>query len=85
MVKRIIYPPVWLAFGLIAVFVLNEYYPGPRFTSLADEYGVLLIPFILEGVALNPDLMQDDGIHPTAVAQPLIVDAVLPHLLPLVK
>lgn len=33
MVKRIIYPPMWLAFSLVAVFALNEYYPGPRFTS----------------------------------------------------
>ena len=33
MVKRIIYPPIWLAFGLTAIFVLNEFLPGPRFTS----------------------------------------------------
>lgn len=33
MVKRVIYPPMWLAFGLVAVFALNEFLPGPRFTS----------------------------------------------------
>lgn len=37
MVKRVIYPPIWLLLGLIAIFVSNEYYPGPRFTSLAGQ------------------------------------------------
>lgn len=64
---------------------------GPDYTSafhgvyheLAQEYGTGLIPFILEDVALNPELMQDDGIHPTAAAQPVIVDNVWPALEPL--
>jgi protein-S-isoprenylcysteine O-methyltransferase Ste14 len=44
MVKRVIYPPVWLGFGLIAVFACNEFLPGPRFTSLAGQLaGGLLI------------------------------------------
>jgi len=34
MVKRIIYPPIWLVIGLVAVFFLNEYFPGPRFGQL---------------------------------------------------
>jgi len=33
MVNRIIYPPIWLVFGLIAIFALNELLPGPRFTG----------------------------------------------------
>ena len=37
MVKRRIYPPIWLLFGLIAVFALNEWYPGLRFTGLAGQ------------------------------------------------
>ncbi len=61
---------------------------GPRYTApfyaqyqeLADEYGLVLIPFLLEGIAENPALMQDDGIHPTAAAQPMIVDTVWPVL-----
>lgn len=64
---------------------------GPRYTDsfhaiyheLAGEYGVGLIPFILEGVALEAELMQDDGIHPNAAAQPVIVDNVWPALEPL--
>ncbi len=44
MVKRIIYPPIWLLFGLIAIFTCNEYFPGARFTSLAWQlFGAVLI------------------------------------------
>jgi protein-S-isoprenylcysteine O-methyltransferase Ste14 len=43
-IKRIVYPPIWLLFGLIAIFASNEYLPGPRFTSLAGQaIGGLLI------------------------------------------
>ncbi|WP_442489061.1 hypothetical protein [Halomonas litopenaei] len=41
------------------------------------------MPFLLEGVALDPDLMQDDGILPTAEAQPRLLDNVWPSLAPL--
>ncbi|MCG5512921.1 arylesterase [Ectothiorhodospira shaposhnikovii] len=44
--------------------------------ELAEEYQVPLVPFLLEGVALEPDLMQADGIHPTAEAQPIMLDTV---------
>ena len=44
--------------------------------ELAEEYQVPLVPFLLEGVALEPDLMQADGIHPTAKAQPIMLDTV---------
>ncbi len=64
---------------------------GPRYTDsfhavyheLAQEYGTGLVPFILEGIALDMELMQDDGIHPNAAAQPVIVDNVWPVLEPL--
>lgn len=64
---------------------------GPRYTEafhaifheLAQEYGTGLIPFILEGVALEVELMQEDGIHPNAAAQSVIVDNVWPELEPL--
>jgi len=36
-VKRIIYPPMWLAFGIIAQFICNEYYPGSRFTGTGGQ------------------------------------------------
>lgn len=44
MVKRIIYPPIWLVFGLISIFSLNELMPGVRFTSTwAQVVGGLII------------------------------------------
>jgi protein-S-isoprenylcysteine O-methyltransferase Ste14 len=45
MAKRIIYPPVWLLLGLVAVFTCNEYFAGPRFTSFAGQVlgGVLIV------------------------------------------
>jgi acyl-CoA thioesterase-1 len=62
---------------------------GSRYTSafretyvaVADQKDVLLAPFILEGVATDPDLMQPDGIHPTPDAQPLMLENVLPTVL----
>ena len=38
------------------------------------------VPFVLEDVALEPGMMQSDGIHPTAKAQPIIVDRIWPHI-----
>lgn len=61
-------------------------YTGPfyaQYTELAEQYGLPLIPFLLDGIAENAELMQDDGIHPTAEAQPLIVEIVWPVLNPL--
>ncbi|SES34942.1 acyl-CoA thioesterase-1 [Vreelandella subterranea] len=43
---------------------------------LAEEYDIELVPFLLEGVATDDALMQDDGIHPTAAAQPVILETV---------
>lgn len=50
------------------------------FHLVAEEQNVPLVPFLLEGIALEPGLMQDDRIHPNAKAQPLIVQNVLPKL-----
>jgi acyl-CoA thioesterase-1 len=46
------------------------------FTKAAQQTGAALADFPLASVALQPELMQTDGIHPTAAAQPLILDAV---------
>jgi len=66
---------------------------GPEFTrqfhaiysELARAHDTALVPFLLEGVALAPGLMQPDGIHPRASAQPRLLDNVWPHLEPLLK
>ena len=53
------------------------------FGELAKRYDIPLIPFLLEGVAGNPALIQDDGLHPRAEAQARILDNVWPTLEPL--
>tara|TARA_R100001244_G_scaffold116183_2_gene86194 strand:+ start:3248 stop:3865 length:618 start_codon:yes stop_codon:yes gene_type:complete len=53
------------------------------FTVLAEEKKVPLVPFFLEGVGGVPALMQNDGIHPAADAQPILLDNLWPALQPL--
>ena len=53
----------------------KELYP-----KLAEQNQLGLIPFLLEGIGGNETLVQRDGIHPTAEAQPIIVKNVLPEL-----
>jgi acyl-CoA thioesterase-1 len=58
----------------------KETYP-----TLAEKNKTVLVPFLLEGIATHSELIQNDGIHPTAAAQPTIVKNVLPSLLPMIK
>lgn len=46
------------------------------YAELAERYDVALVPFLLEGVALDPSLMQGDGIHPNAAGQPRVLENV---------
>ena len=46
------------------------------YPELAAEYDVALIGFFLEGVALNPELMQQDGIRPNKLGQPILLQNV---------
>ena len=50
------------------------------YSDLAKEFKIKYVPFILEDIALVDELMQADGLHPNAQAQPKIVDSVWPHL-----
>lgn len=47
------------------------------YVDLAEKYSLPLLPFLLETVALDYDLMQADGLHPTADAQPKVLEHVL--------
>ena len=66
---------------------------GPRYTdefarvygAVAQEYHLPLVPFLLEKVALDPTLMQEDGMHPNAAAEPIVLDTLWPYLKPLLK
>ncbi len=53
------------------------------FATVADRTGVALVPKLLVNVAEDRRLMQADGLHPTAEAQPLILETVWPVLAPL--
>ncbi len=50
------------------------------YPALAAQYGVLLYPFFLDGVALNDSLMQADGIHPNAKGVETIVARIAPKV-----
>ncbi|MBR9906416.1 MAG: arylesterase [Gammaproteobacteria bacterium] len=66
---------------------------GPRyndmfsslFSQVAEKKEVPLIPFFMEQIIVDENLMQGDGIHPNREAQPLIADIMEPHLLKLVQ
>jgi len=55
------------------------------FPRLAQKYGVPLVPFLLDGVVLNPDLNGEDEIHPNAAGAQRIAENVWPYLQPLVR
>lgn len=74
-----------------AVYLIRMRIPpnyGARYTNafaglydrLAAEQPVTLVEGFLESVALEPGAMQSDGIHPTAQAQPTLVDVIWPYL-----
>ena len=50
------------------------------FPKLSDRYNVALVPFFLQGIYDQDGLMQDDGIHPSAAAQPKLLDNIWPIL-----
>lgn len=53
------------------------------FTDVAQTRDVPLVPFLLDGFADQPELFLSDGIHPTAEAQPRVLDTVWQGLQPL--
>ncbi len=55
------------------------------FPAVAEARDVTLIPFLLEGVAGDPELNQADGIHPTAPGQKIVAENVWPVLKPLLE
>jgi acyl-CoA thioesterase I len=56
-----------------------------NYQNLAKKYQLTLVPFFLEGVAGNQDLIQADGLHPTAAAQPKMLENVWSSLVKLLK
>lgn len=66
---------------------------GPRYTvpffemygEIAEQQVLPLVPFLIDGIPQQPDLMQNDGIHPKAEAQWMIVENVWPYLEPMLR
>ena len=75
--------PVLLA-GMLAPRNLGPEY-GARFDTiypeLAERHGVLLYPFLLDGVATVAELNQADGLHPNKAGVEVIVERMLPSVL----
>ena len=55
------------------------------YAALARQFKVRLVPFLLEGVADSRDLFLEDNLHPTAKAQPVILENVWKGLAPLLR
>lgn len=53
------------------------------YKDLAIKYKVARIPFLLDGVAVHANLMQRDGIHPTAEGNAIVAKTVMRYLKPL--
>jgi len=70
-----------LVLGMLAPPNLGKEY-GEEFNAiypeLAGEYDALLYPFMLEGVAANPELNQPDGIHPNEAGVAVMVENITP-------
>jgi len=66
---------------------------GPEFTEkffavfadVARDKKTPLVPFLLNDIALSPNLMQADGVHPNELGQPKLLDNVWPRLRPLLR
>jgi acyl-CoA thioesterase-1 len=75
---------------MLVGILLPPNYGGPytqafaqTYKDLAKQYTLPLVPFLLAGVAEHRDLMQADGMHPIAKAEPQVLDNVWPYLKPL--
>ena len=55
------------------------------FADVAKDRKAALVDFLLDGVATRPELFQSDNLHPTAEAQPILLDTVWRGLEPLLK
>lgn len=67
-------------YGPAYVSAFEQIYP-----DLAARYDAALVPFFMDGVATYADMMQDDGVHPNAAAQPRLLSNLWPHLEPLLN
>jgi len=55
------------------------------FREVARRHRLAFEPFFLERIALAPGMLQADGLHPTAKAQPIMLESMWPALKPLLR
>jgi acyl-CoA thioesterase-1 len=55
------------------------------YRTLSTEHKVALVPFLLDGIALDASLMQADGLHPNALGEPRALENVWASLKPLLE
>ena len=55
------------------------------YPNLAKKYNLNLIPFLLEGVALKPELNQDDGMHPNEKGTLIVSDTLKKSIISFIK
>lgn len=55
------------------------------YQTIANKHQLAYMPFMLEGIALDKNLMQDDGLHPNKAGQLVIMKNILPYLSPLLE
>lgn len=53
---------------------------GQTYSQLSQQHKISLVPFMLENVAARANLIQDDGLHPNALGQPIILENIWPKL-----
>jgi acyl-CoA thioesterase-1 len=76
---------------LVGILIPPNY--GPKYADgfaqmykdLASDLKLPFVPFLLDGVALDPQLMQEDGYHPKAEGEPRVLENVWQHLRPMLK
>jgi len=71
---------------LVGIQIPSNYGPNysrrfsETYTEVSKKQKVPLVPFLLDGFALDPNSFQADGIHPNASAQPKMLNKVWPAL-----
>ena len=55
------------------------------YEELAAKYNVPLVPFLMNGVLGNPDLISDDGVHPNAAGARYIAETIFEYVLPIAR
>jgi acyl-CoA thioesterase-1 len=76
---------------LVGMYVPANYGPAYNqqfhglYGALAEEFHVRLVPFLLAGIENKPEMFQEDQIHPTQQAQPVLLNNVWPVLSPMLR